>query len=253
MKELIMNNRGSASVEAALVTPLYIFLILFFIYVCQVYAVEGVIYEGAIETAEYMAEYAYLADNIDTAEIASYPMVCMKFSEYVDDSDLLEKYVVGGMAGVSFLGSSLPDDEGYIDLKINYIVKVDVPFLGSFKSHHSEHIKQRAYLGITGENAEVEQGEVYVYVTDGGEVYHTSRGCTHLLPRITGTSYEDANRAGYRPCEYCGGGTSGTVYITEEGECFHSSRSCSRLRRSVKRVKLSETSLPACSKCGGGS
>ena len=108
-------------------------------------------------------------------------------------------------------------------------------------------------LGITGENAEVEQGEVYVYVTDGGEVYHTSRGCTYLLPRITGTSYENADRAGYRPCEYCGGGTGGKVYITEEGECFHSSRSCSRLRRSVKRVKLSETSLPACSKCGGGS
>ena len=254
------NNRGAVSIEASLILPLFLFTMLFFINAAEIYRTKAVIYEGSIEAAEYVAEYAYLGDRFlegdgkeVLSELSGHALLVIKFGEYVDDMTLLEKYVIGGKNGVSFLGSSLPDDSGYIDMKISYFLHLNIPLIGNFRHLCQEHIRQRAYLGFRGSDNEEEKAEndTFVYVAKNGVVYHTRRSCTYLLPDIHSTSRSGAVASGYSPCEYCGAASGSSVYITPEGDRYHSSRSCSRLARTVERKKLSEINLPACSKCGG--
>lgn len=245
-----MNNRGAVSIEAAIAYPIFLFTMLAMIYMGEIYTVRGVVYEGAVETAEYMAEYAYLTDCFEDAQVMNLPMALLRFREYVDDETLLDRFVVGGCNGVSFLGSSFPDDDGYIDMHITYYVRINAPIVGAYKHKITEHIKQKAYLGDgSRESSDGEESEdEYVYVAENGVVYHRTRSCTYLLPDVKTSSIESAKNNGYKACKYCGGG-DGVVYITTDGECYHSSTACSRLRRTVSRQKLSEVSLPPCSKC----
>lgn len=248
-------NRGSAAIEAAAAVPIFLFLVLFFISACGVRAARGVVYEAAAETAEYMAEYGYLTKSFPAAGAAGTLLAASRFEESVDDAALLEKYVVGGAGGVSFMGSSFPDGEDDVVLRVSYAVHVDIPVLGKFSQEHREEIRQHTYTGRNpGENAENgEEDEQYVYVTDQGTVYHTTRQCTYLTPEIHAETEGTALEQGYPVCRYCrsAGAGDGTVYVTSYGECYHKTKACSRLRRRVRRVRKSETSLPACSKCGG--
>ena len=245
------SNRGSVSIEASISLPLFLFVVLFFINVANIYTVKAVVYEGAVETAEYMAEYAYFTDCFEEADVIDYPMATLRFWEYVDSKELLKKYIVGGEYGVSFIGSEFPDDDGFIDLRVTYFVHMNIPVFGSFTHKYTEHIRQRAYLGRRSSEADTdkEADSIYVYVAENGSVYHTTRSCTYLMPDIHFTSRASALDRGYRVCEYCGAVPGDPVYITSEGECYHSSINCSRIRRTVSRKKLSEVNLPPCTKC----
>ena len=252
------NNKGSMSIEAAIAFPIFLFTMLFFICLSEIYRVKAAVYEGCIETAEYMAEYAYLVDSMSDSDIgksvfSTLPVATVKFQEYVDEEALLDKYIVGGRNGVSFLGSSFPDEKGFIDLKVNYFIHIDIPIIGNKSKLCCEHIRQRAYLGNKGkEKHEIEEeDDIYVYVAKNGVVYHTTRMCTYLLPDVHGMSHSGAEQSGYSPCEYCGAESGSIVYVTPEGKRYHSDRYCSRLKRDVQRKKLSEVNLPPCSKCGG--
>ena len=252
----ISNNRGTVSVEAAVALPVFLFTMLFFINVFEIYTVKAAVYEGCIETAEYMAEYAYLVDSLGEEgvdnSVTCLPVAAIRFREYVDEENLLDKYVVGGKNGISFLGSSFPDEKGFIDLRVNYFIHVNIPLLGKMSHMCSEHIRQRAYLGYLGdEKGTDDEDDPYVYVAQNGMVYHTTRGCTYLLPDIHSKSLDSAKKTGYKPCKYCGDLCKDKVFITPEGDAYHSDRYCSRLRRSVERKRLSEVNLPPCSKCGG--
>lgn len=248
------DNKGSVSIEASLVLPLFLFVMLFFIYVGNVYTVKAAVYEGCIETTEYMAEYAYLTDNFETAPIMDTAMAQVRFFEYVDSKALLDKYVIGGKAGVVFLGSSFPNDDGYIELKATYFVRINIPFFRHFSTKCTENIRQRAYLGRQDEETNEEKAEeedTYVYVTENGVVYHNSRSCTYLKPDIHTSTLTSAAASGYSKCKYCGGSGDGAskVYITTYGDAYHCRQSCSRLKRTVERKKKREVHLPPCSKC----
>ena len=61
----------------------------------------------------------------------------------------------------------------------------------------------------------------------------------------------NAGGAKYKACERCGGG-SGLVYITVEGDRYHSSLGCSGLKRTIYEVPISQVGgRRACSRCGG--
>ncbi len=116
----------------------------------------------------------------------------------------------------------------------------------------------RAWVGFTGETFQNNAGEVLVYVTPGGTVYHRTRDCTYLSLSVRQTSYNNVrnerNQSGsrYTACEYCitRGWSKGTVYITDYGTSYHSSTGCQGLRRTVMVIPLSETGeRPCCSRC----
>lgn len=117
----------------------------------------------------------------------------------------------------------------------------------------------RAWTGYDVEHrAPGDSGEVYVYITEGGSVYHVARNCTYLTLSIQvagETEVEGLRNASggkYGPCEKCArtGGT-GIVYITKEGSSYHNTITCSGLKRTVRCVPLSEAGgRTPCSRCG---
>ena len=79
------NNMGSATVEATLILPLFMFGMMVIYCMIQSILAENVLYRAAVETAEYLAETAYINENsIYAPELV--------FSNYVADEELLEKY-----------------------------------------------------------------------------------------------------------------------------------------------------------------
>ena len=87
---VLKNNKGSSTLEASIVLPLFLFFLLFFIYISNIYTVKGVIYEGAVETAEYMAEYAYLTDCFEDVKIADWDSGFTNVNRSGDDQDVFD-------------------------------------------------------------------------------------------------------------------------------------------------------------------
>lgn len=118
----------------------------------------------------------------------------------------------------------------------------------------------RAWVGFTGETFQNNAGEMLVYITPGGTVYHRTRDCTYLRLSVRQTSYKEIrnerNQSGsrYTACEFCirRGWAGGALYITDYGTSYHSSAGCQGLRRTVTVIPLSEAGeRPCCSRCGG--
>lgn len=233
-------NQGSASLEATLVMPVFLLAMISLFMMFQSVLVEAQIYEAAAETAEYMAEMAYL-------EAANTAAAYLRFPRYVDETDRMERYVKHGVSGVQFLGSEIGDE--YIVLRVSYAME----HLGT----RSFTIRKRAYTGAAWEAAETDAThaeDAYVYVTDNQAVYHTTRQCSYLRLQIRTSALEQAKQSGYDACAFCGRNVQGTqVYVTNEGDRYHSSLTCSGLKRTVYRKKKSEVAgLAACSRCGAG-
>ena len=255
------DHRGSAAVEAAIGVPIFLFLMLFFFHMIQVRAVQQVVYEAGIEAAEYVAEYAYLTgefsltDEEDTEGIidstALFALARHRLEEGLDDPSLVARYVRGGVSGISLLGSSFPGPDEDLTLVLSYDICIDTPLLPTVTTHVEETIRQKPYTGHVPQNTEDVESDPYVYITDNQEVYHVSRGCTHLMLDIRPVLKNAAVKNGYHACSFCGKTAGDFVFIGPEGECYHGTENCSGLKRTVHRVRLSEVGgLPKCSRCG---
>lgn len=238
-----LNNKGVATVEASLIMPIFIFSMLAIYHMAQAKLAENVIYDAGVETAEYLAEIAYLnKDSIYGARLV--------FHKYVDDEDLLKKYIKGGVQGVDFLGTTGIDSEGYYELRMNYEVVLSLPFVPELSSDKTVSIRCRAYVGDDVGEDESGDNDRYVFVTENREVYHESRLCTYLELSISTTSAQEAKSNGLLPCEYCGDGTGEMVIVTNYGEKYHYSFDCSGLKRTIFRVKFSEVEgIGGCTRC----
>ncbi len=135
------------------------------------------------------------------------------------------------------------------------------PYIGTVNYATSTTLASMTYRKWTGYNvlsgSTERTEEEYVYITEHGYSYHRSRNCRHLKVTIQAVTLDDIelmrNRSGgrYRPCERCGGNSTGILFITPEGDRYHSDAACSGLKRTIKTVKLSEVgSRTPCSQCG---
>ena len=246
-------NKGAASIEASIAVFLFTLISIFFFEICELKAVETTIYEAASETAEYMAQYSYLMKHIESIGVTDYPTAKLRFINYVDDTALLEKYVTGGVYGVTLIGSELPGEDNYVEIRYTYRIKLNIPILCNFSKLCTGRVRQCAYFGKGNRSSSEEQsdnrGEM-VYLADGSEVYHKDKNCTYLKPSVKKTELSTAKEMGLKKCRYCGALTGNEVYITDYGDVYHSSAECSRIKRNITEVNLEDTNLPACSKCG---
>lgn len=232
-------NKGSAAVEASLVIPVFLFAMVYVYLMLQCILAEQVVYEAAAETAEYLAEISYLGDGTVAAAY-------MKFPDYVDETETVERYIKGGCNGIHFLGSESLDENQMVVLSVSYQTK--------YAGERSYVIKKRAYVGNDNdktEETEEEAADEYVYVTENQSVYHMTRRCSYLMLAIQPATMQQAKNKGYEACEFCGAQCDEAVYITEQGMKYHSSNLCSGLKRTVYRKKKSEVgNLNPCSRCG---
>ncbi len=258
-----LSGCGSASVEAAIVLPMFIFAMLGLVSAAGVIHTRGIVYEGLHETALYLAEYSFLDRQIkagvdvgEESDLISNGLSAVtantKLGEYIDDSGMVERYVDGGMAGLRIVQAELKSDDR-IYIKLLYDLHIEIPIIGNIKIPCEERIRQRAYIGYDRGNDDDSEG-TYVYVAENGQVYHSSRSCYHIRLTIRQVSPADAAREceGLSGCSLCARYSGrGTLYVTQSGDRYHFSLECPGLKRTIYRVKKNDCGdLPPCSECG---
>lgn len=137
-------------------------------------------------------------------------------------------------------------------------MKAPVPILAYPGTMITSCCYMRAWTGYdVTRGGDAGEGEIYVYITEHGTVYHRTESCSHLRLSIELVAKSEVgqlrNSSGgkYYACEKCGDRDAGAVYITGEGNRYHNTINCSGLRRSVRCVPLSEAGgLPPCGRCG---
>lgn len=247
----VFSNRGSAALEAVCIIPLLFFAFWAFYSMGQVYIVENQIYQATMDTAEELAEYAYMTEYADL-ELLGTATAAQRIREYLPEGSRIDNYVEGGRNGLRITEAIRLDEEGFLCIQLQYRIHIPAPFLPDLTAPLQVQVRQKAYTGYREDGTGAEQ-ERYVYLAEYSSVYHCSRNCSHLdltILQVPETLLQ-TEYTNLKPCAYCGMQDAGVYYITATGDCYHTSMQCSGLKRTVRRVPISEAQGYApCSRCG---
>ncbi len=260
-------QKASMTVEACFVLPFFLFAFLNIISIVEIYRLQGNMSAAMHDTAKQMAVYGYEYRQIRTDAAGAAESLGLTYlyaagnvrtrlgTSYLDNSPL-----AGGAASISWLRSSVMQEDDCIDLVAEYRIAPPAAVVGYRQRVMYSRMRTRAWTGY--DNASGSAGgsaanEEIVYMTPDGSVYHRSRACSYLKLSIVAVdkSFLDTRRnedgSRYYPCEECGDSCGNTVYITSFGNRYHSTLGCSGLKRTVMAVPISEAGgRGACNKCG---
>ena len=271
--------RASMTVEAAFILPLFLFFMANILNIFEAIRLESSVCAALRECGTGMAEAAFflregagaagvnggvLPEGIESGAagaVLSQAYVGGYCRDFLGESGPQNHCLEGGTGAISFLRSSILSENDEIEIVADYYIRPLVPVMAPPPFSLSSRFACRAWTGFDptdSDPAEQEEAQEMVYVTETGTVYHCSRDCTYLKPRIRTI---DASLLGtvrardgskYYPCEECHPRRAGAVIITPDGNRYHSSAHCSGLKRTVREVpkKSVEGILPPCSKCG---
>lgn len=260
-----MRNRklkAAVTLEAALVLPVFIFFILNMFSVMEMLRLYGNMAFALNEVGGNVSLYGYvygwsdeerqsgiIEDVAFTYLYIRNEMLEVLGEEYVEHSPL-----VGGTDGILFSKAEIMENE-CIELVTVYEMKV--PFLteavGKIRTYNSYYC--RAWTGYDVS----ETGELSVYVTENGEVYHTNAECSHLnltvrkVDRSVLAEFRNEEGVRYTLCELCDAVWSDVVWVTESGVRYHTSEDCAGIKRTVYEITLDtakEKGYRLCARCG---
>lgn len=254
---LFASSKGSLTIEAALLLPLFLLIISSIMYFLVIFNLQMNIQSRLENTARDISKAAYLTEDL---KIFNYvylrsSMMNSEVKEMINNSNIL-----GKSEGIHFYESEFFNQEGILDLVTTY--EMVIPFIPekiiSFPCVQRARIRTWIGKNIDGEDM---QGGETVFVTPTGTVYHRNRDCSHLKLSISEKRFKDIhtlrnNQGGkYYRCSLCGEefhSPNDIVYVTSEGDCWHSSVHCSGLKRTILEIDISEVGTKsACSRCGG--
>lgn len=244
-------SRGSLTVEAALLLPLFFLGMTALICVMDIYRIQSQVNVSLNESAKELGMYAYAARNHpDESPVGIVSDgVCIAYAKAKLDKE-------EGVT-VNLTRSRYQNQRVELVADISYRIPAAPIPLPEIKFQSWARVHD--WTGYTaGQNNQGQSNDELVYITDRQTVYHTFSGCSHLNLSIIQTTPEQAgkmrnkNGAKYYACPHCvnSDGTNQICYITEQGNRYHESRSCQSLSRSVRLVPKSETNgIGECSRC----
>lgn len=243
-----MRDKGVATIEASIVVSLFIFTVLAFLQMGFVMVVNKRIYSAFSESVTETAESAYGWQTVLSGDnsLVVYANIHSKLKKKLKSDLLVKEYVSGGTNGILLLSAKMTED-GFVQAKLRYDVRLNIPLLHSLKARFCEQQKQKAYIGYR----ELTPADSYVYITNYQSVYHSSRACSHLSLKICETSKKSVMQGSAKltACSFCRG-VGNRYYITEQGDCYHTSLACPGLTRTIYRVKKSSVgNLLPCNRC----
>lgn len=249
-----IRKEASATVEAALVVPLFLFGYLAIMQLLWLVGVQINVNEALYDTGMFMAKSA---NELSDKGVASKSSMGVYFygklnREYIDDVG-----VVGDSMGIVTVASEVDESMENILIRADYVAKNPYDMVGFSLHKYTQTLYVRGWIGVErlGRGADVPK-DWLVYVTDYGEVYHTYRDCAYLNPSVRPVAAKDTgslrnlNGGRYYACGKCYSNT-GIVYVTDYGEVYHSNRNCSGIKRGIMVMEKADIgNLPLCSKCG---
>jgi len=243
-------KRAILTVEASIVVPLFLIAITLLLSFSSVFYVNEKIEASICEEAKLVALLNYNNSGYGISGIRA--NVLSRLSDGVLSSGLIKD----GYSGFDFSQSDLSDRE-IIQIVVKYVVVLPFDLFGVFEFPVEKKLIMHSWTGYEHGLCGDFTG-CYVYMTENGTVYHRSRECSHLKLKIRRVSGEEINElrnnsgAKYKRCIYCKPNLSdGKLYITSEGDKYHNTLSCSGLKRTVKRVNISNIgNIKPCLRCG---
>lgn len=276
---------ASLTIEAALVTPLFLYFIIAFLYFIQIFILQEQIQSAITRIGLNLAKTAYVYEdfqgateslNIDVSVFGSefelglgdlaascldstVLKLCAK--KYLDTDRINHSCIVQGFQGLSFINSKILREDKFIDIVVQYRVKLPLKLFSMEEMQMLQRIRLRGWTGYevaATYSEEEEAAEDIVYVTETGTVYHKSSTCSHIklsVRAVSGVPNNLRNNSGakYYPCDICCKGkadNTGAFYITSDGTRYHTVRDCPGIKRNVKTIKQSEVgSRTPCKRC----
>jgi len=275
---------ASATVEGALVIPLFVYATVAIIFMLYVFMIRTQVNNALYNTVRKINRYAYISESVKTISendkdsvisslkntgenadmcrsVISMAEVTAVFIEEIGMSYAEDNYITGGNAGWVFAGSQILENGSQINITLTYLVKNPFNIWGKQGIYIREHCITDAWLGedkCSYEPSDYADGDTYVYITENGTVFHTNIDCTYLSHQIKSASISDIlqlrNEAGakYYKCSRCEGESS-TVYYTPYGRSYHTSAACDALSHNITKIKreIAERTMRCCIKCAG--
>lgn len=248
---------GSLTVEAALVLPVFLSVILLLSGLFHALSVCSQVNHYLCMTGRKIAAYSQTSDTVTTKE------VCTLFYAHLKESGIDASRIGGGYAGL-VPQLEILDSGTCIKVSVDYWIKFPGYMMPTKKLRDEEVVYVRPWTGATLSEYEALNGagqSEMVYIAENGSVYHEDAMCSYLDLSVhacmLANVHQLRNQSGarYIPCERCGqaGNAQMTVYITDDGRAWHTDRMCSGLKRTVGKMHQDEAEhkgLKPCSRCG---
>ncbi len=242
-------QKASLTVEAAVILPLTIGFLSIFVFYFHVLSIQATIEDALIYTGRVTAVESVAIEDEATLYLFSEAV----FKQKLLEEKKIERYVLGGVMGVSLLGSEL--SENPMVLKVNCMIPFPIELFGQkgiWLSSENHFVKWKGDINTTSAEG------LWVYISETGSVYHKDRSCRSLDLSIQDglltdmSLYRGANGQRYSACMRCINemDSSERVYFTDYGRLYHGKISCSALKRTISKVHISQiTDKRPCSFC----
>lgn len=241
--------RGSMSLEASLVIPIFIFFLMTIMLGIEMVRLQSNVFESL-----HQVESVSFSEGSDARSSSV-------FNEYMEGREYPYICVREGKSGIKLNNLSSIASDGRINYKVHYSFIPFVRWMPIDLEPVEDGVFGHSFTGYKGPLFLVEDTdkEEFVYISSTGSKYHKDSGCSYLIIRPQSVEYADLvtirnnSRAKYYPCEVCRPKSGGMVFITSYGNRYHGKSDCSELKRTIKMISLKEATecgYSACSKCG---
>ena len=245
--------RGSMTVEAALVIPLWVLAIMVLISIMILTGIKmrtrQAVCEGlrSVSSLPFSLEKGGSALNMTAMKTVTLASLYKETKGELSAIDILDERVAGGSAGILLIPDDFLSGGADMGVKVVYNAKMPMAFFTGGTIPVEQRIKNFAWLG--DEYMADRHNEKMVYITPHGTVYHEDINCTYLKPKVSVISVSQVpskrNASGekYRACESCvkyGISTGMTVFITDYGNRYHTNGSCAKIKHDVISIPLSQ-------------
>lgn len=246
-----MNYKGSITIEATIMLPLFLAIISLFLFFFQVLFIQTRMERVIDSVGRKCSVYGYALEEQQEViqDVITVLYVRNEVLKQYGEEERLYKWIKNGKKGISFLGSGIAEGGTVLKLVVTYEIKV--PFLSGFSIKCIQSSWKRLWTGEAYEEIVEDyedEDKQYVYVTRNGSVYHTNLQCSYLKRTIISVSdIED-----YEACELCckDSEKNAIYYVTTKGNHYHITLECSSLVRYIEKRLFSEVEhLKKCIKC----
>ena len=247
MKKYRYDETGALTVEASIILPLFMIIIITFIYFMQVYYVYGNVNMAMYNAGILLSVKAGVDESISGEDIHR------EIRGNLSNNILDRSCIRNGLKGIDNGGSCYDINNDDICMQSKYSIAIPFRIIGINNYKINQDITVRGWTGdkslITHKN--------FVYKTKTGSVYHTDIQCTYLMIkkipilRKDIDNYRNDSGAKYYPCKECDNCKQGEyVYITKYGTSYHNVALCSAIRRTVIPIDIHELKgMKKCAKC----
>lgn len=260
--------RGSLTVEAALVLPVFLYIIIAFLYFLQILRIQEILQAAITETGFFTARYAYVYDYIedygkeDTEETntenagSNENKAVLEYESHGDRDETREdrRHKLQSSAEAALARSI---DSAYFKIKMQDYLDVNLinhlcikNGIDGIHTYMSSFMKEEAIDIIL--SYDIRLPLLFIHIEDIPVMQRV---------RMRGWSgHEVVSEKGSSDSDGSDGDSEKMVYITETGNAYHLYRDCTYLKLSIREVNIDQINTlrndsggkyTECSLCGG--